>query len=125
MFCLKCLEQEMEKMEVGKAFNHEKLEQSSSRKVLKSNPERLLKEISGGIIKDSNEPHNEAKHSENHIPKYSGNKGIIGRISGFNQIKSFVTVSWRIPPRGKHEDDHQPGFDMDYSPPKTHPPSHN
>jgi len=38
--------------------------------------------------------------------------------------KSLVSVSWRVPhnkkPRQKH-----PGFDLDYSPPKTHPPHHN
>lgn len=118
--------QEMKKMEVGKASNPEKLVQSSSRKVLKSNPEQLVKaNEGGGIMKDSNEPHKEATDSANHNPKYSEKKGIIGRISGFIQIKSLVTVSWRIPPRGKHRDGHQPGFDMDYSPPKTHPPSHN
>ncbi|CAI9263991.1 unnamed protein product [Lactuca saligna] len=38
--------------------------------------------------------------------------------------KSHTTVIFRIPPRNKriHQ---QPGFNLDYSPPKTHPPSHN
>ncbi|XP_071697385.1 uncharacterized protein [Rutidosis leptorrhynchoides] len=38
-----------------------------------------------------------------------------------NQPK-FVT--FRVPPKNKriHQ---QPGFNLDYSPPKTHPPSHN
>lgn len=46
---------------MGKASNPETLVQSSYRKVLKSNPEELVKEIGGGIIRDSNVRHNEAK----------------------------------------------------------------
>ncbi|GMI99077.1 hypothetical protein HRI_003577000 [Hibiscus trionum] len=37
--------------------------------------------------------------------------------------KAVVSVSWRVPHR-KHGEKH-PGFNLDYSPPKTHPPSHN
>ncbi|XWS45896.1 hypothetical protein CRYUN_Cryun14cG0018500 [Craigia yunnanensis] len=37
--------------------------------------------------------------------------------------KSVVSVSWRVPHR-KYGEKH-PGFNLDYSPPKTHPPSHN
>ncbi|XVF22749.1 hypothetical protein REPUB_Repub12eG0197700 [Reevesia pubescens] len=37
--------------------------------------------------------------------------------------KSVVSVSWPVPHR-KHGEKH-PGFNLDYSPPKTHPPSHN
>ncbi|CAN6566427.1 hypothetical protein ACFX2I_040535 [Malus domestica] len=37
---------------------------------------------------------------------------------------SFVSVSWRVP-RKKRGVQKQPGFNLDYSPPKTHPPSHN
>lgn len=45
--------------------------------------------------------------------------------SGANRIQteSLVSVSWRVP-RNKRGDKH-PGFNSDYSPPKTHPPSHN
>ncbi|CAH1422866.1 unnamed protein product [Lactuca virosa] len=41
-----------------------------------------------------------------------------------HQPKSHTTVTFRVPPRNKriHQ---QPGFNLDYSPPKTHPPSHN
>ncbi|XP_061996001.1 root meristem growth factor 10 [Rosa rugosa] len=35
-----------------------------------------------------------------------------------------VSVSWRVP-RNKRGIQKQPGFNLDYSPPKTHPPSHN
>ncbi|XWS32363.1 hypothetical protein CRYUN_Cryun23aG0153100 [Craigia yunnanensis] len=46
------------------------------------------------------------------------------RTSGAVQTnKSVVSVSWRVPHR-KHGEKH-PGFNLDYSPPKTHPPSHN
>lgn len=37
--------------------------------------------------------------------------------------KPSVSVSWRVPHRKR--DEKQPGFNLDYSPPKTHPPSHN
>ncbi|CAK8575116.1 unnamed protein product [Lathyrus sativus] len=40
------------------------------------------------------------------------------------QTKSHVSTSWRVPHKKKHSEKH-PGFNLDYSPPKTHPPSHN
>lgn len=39
------------------------------------------------------------------------------------QKKSPGSVSWRVPHKKRGE--HQPGFNLDYSPPKTHPPHHN
>ncbi|CAK9159374.1 unnamed protein product [Ilex paraguariensis] len=39
------------------------------------------------------------------------------------QTESLATVSWRVPHRKRREK--QPGFNLDYSPPKTHPPVHN
>lgn len=48
----------------------------------------------------------------------------MGKASIFGlKTKSHVSVSWRVPHK-KHSDKH-PGFNLDYSPPKTHPPSHN
>ncbi|XP_061363822.1 root meristem growth factor 10 [Gastrolobium bilobum] len=46
-----------------------------------------------------------------------------GKASGASQSESLVSVSWRVPhkkPSQKH-----PGFNLDYAPPKTHPPHHN
>ncbi|GMI69686.1 hypothetical protein HRI_000637900 [Hibiscus trionum] len=37
--------------------------------------------------------------------------------------KPVVSVSWRVPHRKRGQK--HPGFNLDYSPPKTHPPSHN
>ncbi|XP_059654256.1 root meristem growth factor 10 [Cornus florida] len=37
--------------------------------------------------------------------------------------ESLASVSWRMPHK-KHGEP-QPGFNLDYSPPKTHPPVHN
>ncbi|KAJ0928556.1 hypothetical protein HanRHA438_Chr04g0195411 [Helianthus annuus] len=34
------------------------------------------------------------------------------------------SVTFRVPPKNKRVHQ-QPGFNLDYSPPKTHPPSHN
>ena len=39
------------------------------------------------------------------------------------QKGSAGSFSWSLP-RPKNRDKH-PGFNLDYSPPKTHPPSHN
>lgn len=39
------------------------------------------------------------------------------------QTESLASVSWRVPHK-KHSEQN-PGFNLDYSPPKTHPPSHN
>ncbi|KAF8413002.1 hypothetical protein HHK36_000974 [Tetracentron sinense] len=49
-------------------------------------------------------------------------KNYKGRISGGVQIKSFVSVSLPAPHEKRREN---PGFNLDYSPPKTDPPSHN
>ncbi|CAI8583580.1 unnamed protein product [Vicia faba] len=50
----------------------------------------------------------------------------VGKVSAHGlQTKSHVSVSsWRVPHKKKHSEKH-PGFNLDYSPPKTHPPSHN
>ncbi|KAH7577762.1 hypothetical protein ACOSP7_001218 [Xanthoceras sorbifolium] len=45
------------------------------------------------------------------------------KTSGSHQTESLVSVSWQVP-RNKRVAKH-PGFNSDYSPPKTHPPSHN
>ncbi|KAJ6675561.1 TRANSMEMBRANE PROTEIN [Salix viminalis] len=43
--------------------------------------------------------------------------------SGAAHKASLVSVSWPVP-RKKRGETH-PGFNLDYAPPKTHPPSHN
>ncbi|KAK1307347.1 hypothetical protein QJS10_CPA10g00871 [Acorus calamus] len=43
--------------------------------------------------------------------------------SGVVRTQSLVTVPWRVP-HVRHREQ-QPGFNVDYDPPKTHPPSHN
>ncbi|KAF2315384.1 hypothetical protein P3X46_014630 [Hevea brasiliensis] len=44
--------------------------------------------------------------------------------SGSTKKESLVSVPWRVP-HNKHGAKKHPGFNLDYSPPKTHPPSHN
>ncbi|KAE8038694.1 hypothetical protein FH972_011173 [Carpinus fangiana] len=39
------------------------------------------------------------------------------------ETESLVSVSWHVP--HKEHSEKNPGFNLDYSPPKTHPPSHN
>lgn len=43
--------------------------------------------------------------------------------SGAVEKESLVSVSWPVPQKNRGEK--HPGFNLDYSPPKTHPPSHN
>ncbi|XP_010264248.1 PREDICTED: uncharacterized protein LOC104602315 [Nelumbo nucifera] len=44
------------------------------------------------------------------------------KISGAVQTESLVSVPRRVP---RKKSGQYPGFNLDYSPPKTHPPSHN
>lgn len=37
------------------------------------------------------------------------------------RTKSLSMIPWLVPRKGRAE----PGFQLDYAPPKTHPPSHN
>ncbi|KAI4354814.1 hypothetical protein L6164_003648 [Bauhinia variegata] len=48
-------------------------------------------------------------------------KAILSGASRTN--KSHASVSWRVP--HKKTGEKNPGFNSDYSPPKTHPPIHN
>ncbi|KAK7390181.1 hypothetical protein VNO78_25480 [Psophocarpus tetragonolobus] len=92
---------------------------SSEKNGFDSSPKRLNEghnKTETHLVGDSEKPRN--RRSTNHrVHKSSEN------ASGASQ-KSHVSVSWRVPhnkkPRQKH-----PGFDLDYSPPKTHPPHHN
>lgn len=45
------------------------------------------------------------------------------KVEGKTSQESLVSVSWHVPHKKRSEKN--PGFNLDYSPPKTHPPSHN
>ncbi|TKY63675.1 hypothetical protein E2542_SST13554 [Spatholobus suberectus] len=68
-------------------------------------------------VADSEKPRN--RRSTNHRLHKA-----MGKASGALQTESLVSVSWRVPHNKKARQKH-PGFDLDYSPPKTHPPHHN
>ncbi|XP_050204162.1 root meristem growth factor 10 [Mercurialis annua] len=68
-----------------------------------SNEVGAADETDSDSIQESNEP----KESSDAVLKES----------------AVVSVSWRVP-HNKRGEQH-PGFNLDYSPPKTHPPSHN
>ncbi|XP_020235897.1 uncharacterized protein LOC109815556 [Cajanus cajan] len=70
------------------------------------------------LVGDSEKPRN--RRSYNHRV----HKAAIGKASGALK-KSLVTVSWHVPHNNKKPRQKHPGFDLDYSPPKTHPPHHN
>ncbi len=48
---------------------------------------------------------------------------VVAKTSGGVQSESLASVSWSVPHKKRSEKN--PGFNLDYSPPKTHPPSHN
>ncbi|XP_042489752.1 root meristem growth factor 10-like [Macadamia integrifolia] len=45
-----------------------------------------------------------------------------GKVTAVSQVESLVSVSWHI---DHNKQKGNPGFNSDYAPPKTHPPSHN
>lgn len=47
------------------------------------------------------------------------------KTSDNHQTESLVSVPWRVPHDKNRRREKNPGFNLDYSPPKTHPPSHN
>jgi len=50
----------------------------------------------------------------------------VRKVSAGLQTKSHVSVSsLRVPYNKKKHSEKHLGFNLDYSPPKTHPPSHN
>ncbi|KAJ1383686.1 hypothetical protein SESBI_43155 [Sesbania bispinosa] len=70
------------------------------------------------LVGDSEKAKNRRRTSQR-VVKVKG----IGKGSGALQSESLVSVSWRVP--HKKQSQKHPGFNLDYSPPKTHPPSHN
>ena len=48
---------------------------------------------------------------------------VVAKTSGAVQTESLASVPWAVPHKKRSEKN--PGFNLDYSPPKTHPPSHN
>lgn len=62
---------------------------------------------------------NDTKDAKMKISNYE-----MGKTTGAAQTdESLSSVSWRAPHGQRPEKN--PGFNSDYSPPKTHPPSHN
>ncbi|KAM3685312.1 hypothetical protein ACJW31_11G108400 [Castanea mollissima] len=48
---------------------------------------------------------------------------VVAKTSSAVKTESLVSVPWAVPHMKRSEKN--PGFNLDYSPPKTHPPSHN
>ncbi|XP_040993700.1 uncharacterized protein LOC121240345 [Juglans microcarpa x Juglans regia] len=75
------------------------------------------RESIAGILSSENTPKQNETRSGPKIPK------VEGKTSGAVQTESLESVSWHVPHKKRSGKD--PGFNLDYSPPKTHPPSHN
>lgn len=70
--------------------------------------------------------------SRNHDDKMSPAKSVVApngkslqkvEVLGTVQTEPAVSVSWRVPHKKRGEE--EPGFTLDYLPPKTHPPHNN
>uniref|UniRef100_A0A7N0TL57 Uncharacterized protein n=1 Tax=Kalanchoe fedtschenkoi TaxID=63787 RepID=A0A7N0TL57_KALFE len=83
-----------------------------------------LQKTSSGIRKPSKNNHNigkvVARSHRRHSNKHSSMK-MINRLAKTGG--EGTEVSYRVPHRKRGEQ--QPGFNLDYSPPKVHPPHHN
>ncbi|KAL3743738.1 hypothetical protein ACJRO7_018926 [Eucalyptus globulus] len=97
---------------------------SSSKSGLKT--ERDLVNITSNFqsMQRNNSFDNEGHNAENLTTKKPEKAIVQTRTTQkLTNVSSLVSVSWVVPrkiPNEKH-----PGLDSDYSPPKTHPPSHN
>jgi len=74
-------------------------------------PKTQLGDNADQKLKDS-----KAKQKLDSVDEIEKNPGAVKK-------ESLVSVSWRVPQKKRGE--RHPGFNLDYSPPKTHPPSHN
>ncbi|KAJ7962121.1 Synaptonemal complex protein like [Quillaja saponaria] len=63
------------------------------------------------------------KAVHNRAKKVDGIKRSTSGALKSSHDQSLVSVSWRVPYQKPGEKN--PAFNLDYSPPKTHPPSHN
>ncbi|KAL3027061.1 hypothetical protein AAZX31_03G028300 [Glycine max] len=74
------------------------------------------------LVGDSVKPRNQRSTNHHRVVQ----KATDANASGGGALqKSLVSVSWRVPHNNKKPRQKHPGFDLDYSPPKTHPPHHN
>lgn len=62
-----------------------------------------------------------AKASGSKSNKYQ--KGKLSPAAAVRTDQTVASVSWSVPHKKRGEK--QPGFNLDYAPPKTHPPHHN
>ncbi|KAI3444722.1 hypothetical protein Pfo_001387 [Paulownia fortunei] len=111
-----------------------KLQPSISKKNEKLNPARVSiqpdrKSSIPNATKDAKEESRFEKEKVNNESDEPGKhiqpKGNPVNISGTTQTgsESLASVSWKVPHKKRGEQ--EPGFNLDYLPPKTHPPVHN
>ncbi|XP_057458203.1 uncharacterized protein LOC130748965 [Lotus japonicus] len=107
------LDKKMEKKHHFSTKSDEKIEFDSS-------PKQLNDEGNGNVgarlVADSMKP--KSRRSTHQIV-------LKGKASGSLRTESLASVSWRVPHHKKHSQKQLVQFDVDYEPPKTHPPSHN
>ncbi|XLR54854.1 hypothetical protein HN51_023019 [Arachis hypogaea] len=121
------------KMEKKPHFSFKNNSGDDEKKVLGSNPKQVNEE--GGndnkrvktnrlVSSDSDEnPNNRNRRRSTKNQRVLKAKGK-GAIKTTNSLVSSSSISWRVPHK-KPSEKNNPGFNLDYSPPKTHPPSHN
>ncbi|XP_050387330.1 root meristem growth factor 10 [Argentina anserina] len=104
---------------------------SSSKAVLEVTEGSEIKVDTEANSDDSTKEEGPKQYYTTAAPNVSSRKRKISSssLSGADQKTKMrsdqhVSVSWRLPKK-KRGIQKQPGFNLDYSPPKTHPPSHN
>ncbi|KAL1331267.1 hypothetical protein HN51_048537 [Arachis hypogaea] len=112
------------KMEKKPHFSFKISSGDDEKKVLGSNPKQVNEE--GG--NDNKKVKTNRLVSSDHRRRSTKNQRVLktkgkGAIKTTNSLVSSSSISWRVP--HKKPSEKNPGFNLDYSPPKTHPPSHN
>ncbi|GLT39566.1 hypothetical protein SLA2020_137500 [Shorea laevis] len=78
------------------------------------------------LSKEAGVPKEEGKKETSESPKLKDGRAKeqkMKTLSSSRMVESLDAVSWRVPHMKRGEKN--PGFNLDYAPPKTHPPSHN
>ncbi|EEF50332.1 root meristem growth factor 10 [Ricinus communis] len=109
---------------LDKKFNQNDEKKVSVAEKVESSASGIAKEdsiVQTHLLEDNNQTSKDSKAKNKKL--MMAKEDIARKSSGSVQKESLVSVPWRVP--HKKRGDKHPGFNLDYSPPKTHPPSHN
>ncbi|KAJ7950919.1 Transmembrane protein [Quillaja saponaria] len=108
-----------EKRDFGSSPKQIEVETNVDHDNVEFNHHRLVANRHGKLMKDKTNTTRLQKRAK----KVKGIKSSTSGALRSTHEQSLVSVSWRVPHKKRGEKN--PGFNLDYAPPKTHPPSHN